>query len=392
MSTQRLAAIGGKPEFEQSLFVGQFNFPDWNRYESAMHELFSRQYYTNHGPITQRLEHRLQVLLGVRNAICVTNSTIGLIIAAEAMELSGKVIVPGVSRIAGPLSLRWCGLEPVFCDVDLRTHHTTIAQLEEAMRPGVSAVLGVHLGGSAADSGAIDDWATAQGIKSYWDSAQALGCAVGGRLLGCFGSLEVFSFHAAEIVSAGDGGFITTNDDALAARLRNIRSSYGAGPPAPVVRTANGRFSELQAAIAMLNLDDLEANRARNELLWRLYENNLSGIDGIHLHRLQGVTASNYHMVALSVDSQRFGVSRDVLHAALQAENVVCRRHFCRGGHQLPLISQFADNPLPATDMLQERLLLLPIGARVDAEAVTKICTLVRLVQDHGAALDGRLC
>lgn len=392
LSTHRLATNGGKPEFERRLSVGQFNFPDWNRYETAMKDVFERQWYTNHGPVAQRFEQRLQDWLGVRHAICVANSTIGMMMAAEAMELSGKVIVPGLSHIAAPLSLRWCGLEPVFCDVDLHTHHLTIAQLEKAMRPGVSAVFGVHLGGNAADCVAIDDWATAQGIQSYWDSAQALGCAVGGRLLGCFGALEVFSLHATEIVSAGEGGFITTNDDALAARLRNIRSSYGAGPPVPVVRTSNGRFSELQAAIAMLSLDDFETNRARNEVLWKIYEDGLYGVDGIRLCHIQGVTASNFQMVVLNVDSQRFGVSRDVLHAALKAENVLTRRHYCRGGHELERFSQSTHNRLPATDVLQKQLLLLPIGARVDPEAVTKICALIRLVQEHGAALDRQLC
>ena len=82
-----------------------------------MKELFERQYYTNHGPKLIEFENKLASYLNVSDVICVTNSTMGLIIMAEALELKGSVIMPSFTFIATALSLKRCGLTPVFCDI-----------------------------------------------------------------------------------------------------------------------------------------------------------------------------------------------------------------------------------------------------------------------------------
>ena len=118
MSAIDFALFGAPPAFAEPAFVGQRYFPSWNRYEQAFRGIFDREYYTEYGPLNQQLEQKLQAFLGVKHAICVTNETVGLMMAADAMGLSGRVIVPRCSPASSIQLLVWAGLESVYCELD----------------------------------------------------------------------------------------------------------------------------------------------------------------------------------------------------------------------------------------------------------------------------------
>ncbi|SDQ26115.1 dTDP-4-amino-4,6-dideoxygalactose transaminase [Nitrosospira multiformis] len=387
MKANSFALFGAEPEFDKHLPIGQLYFPSWERYELSFRGIFERQYYTNQGPLTEELEEKLQQFLGVKHAICVTNATIGLMIAAEAMELSGKVILPAFTFIASAQSLTWTDLEPVFCDIDLDTHQIAIDQISALIDRDVSAIMGVNLWGGSCNPKALSKLADAHDVQLYFDSAHSFGCTVDDTAIGNFGRAEVFSFHATKVVSATEGGCICTNDDDLAARLRNIRSSYGARKLVNVVKTANGRMSEAQAAIGLLSLEDFPVNQKNNELLYRYYETQLDAIPGLHLVRPTGVSFSNYQYVVCSVDEREFGLSRDLLIEVLKAENVNARRYFYPGLHRsLPYVQEQAHylDRLPNTDILCASCIQFPIGAFVSTQIVERICKI--LIKAHYAS------
>lgn len=383
MNSRALAVLGGSAAFAKMLPVGQLYFPSWDRYEAAMRGIFERRYYTNHGPLVQELERRLQEFLGVRHVICVTNATIGLMMAAEALELSGKVITPSFTFIGSAQSLSWVGIEPVFCDVDPATHQIDIDKIEELLDADVSAIMGVNLWGDACNPIALEQFARAHDLKVYFDSAHAFGCEVDHTKIGGFGGVEVFSFHATKVLSATEGGCLSTNDDLLAARLRNIRSSYGAGPPTPVRKTSNGRMSEAQAAIALMSLEDFPTNRQNNETLFRRYGTGLADVRGLKMIEPAGVTLSNYQYVVCEIDESAFGLSRDSVISALKAENINARRYFYPGVHHSVGYrdAERRNGGLPVTDRVCASCLQLPIGAMVDCSVVDAVCEIVAEIQ-----------
>lgn len=393
MKTTSFAIFGAKPEFDKPLPIGQLYFPSWERYEAAFRGIFERQYYTNQGPLTQQLEEKLQQFLGVKHAICVTNATIGLMMAAEAMELSGKVILPAFTFIASAQSLSWTGIEPVFCDINVDSCQIAIDQISALIDEDVSAIMGVNLWGGACNPQALADVAKANGVQLYFDSAHAFGCTVDGVPVGNFGRAEVFSFCATKILSATEGGCICTNDDELAARLRNIRSSYGAGRPVNVVKTANGRMSEAQAAIALMSLEHFPVNQKNNEAMYRIYERLLEEIPGLYLVNPSGVTFSNYQYVVCSVDEHEFGLSRDLLIELLKAENVVAQRYFYPGLHRsIPYVDelpQYLDR-LPNTDRLCASCIQFPIGSLVTDQDVDRICNILLMAHRASAEICSR--
>jgi dTDP-4-amino-4,6-dideoxygalactose transaminase len=370
-TTKDFALFGEPPAFDKSIPIGQRYFPSAQRYEAAFRGIFERQYYTEYGPLNRQLEQNLQQFLGVKHAICVTNETVALMMLVNAMELTGKVILPAFNHIAAAHSLSWAGLEPVFCDVDPDTHQIDIDQVSKLIDQDVSAIMGVNLWGGACDVKALTKLAKTRGIQLYFDSAHAFGCAVDGVRIGNFGRAEVFSFHQSNILNATEGGCICTNDDELAAKLRVMRSSAGAGNvPATVHKTVNGRMSEAQCAIALMSLEDFSVNQQNNETLYRCYEAHLAGISGIHLFNPSGITFSNHQSVVCQIDESEFGLSRDALIALLKAENIDAQRCIYPSSHSSTHHSQ----QLPNTDSLSASCVQLPIGALVSDQNIVRIC------------------
>jgi len=390
MTAPNFAVAGGQPAFATDIPVGQLYFPNWQRYEAAVKGIFERRYYTNQGPLVQELEVKLQQMLGVKHVICIVNATVGLMMAAEALELQRKVILPSFTFLASAQSLSWAGLEPVFCDVDPVTHQIDVEKIKPLITESVSAIMAVNLWGGASDVDALSQLANETGKKLYFDSAHAFGCEINGRKIGGFGALEVMSFHATKMLSATEGGCICTNDDAIAAKLRNIRSSYGAGAPVTVVKTSNGRMSEFQAAIALLNLEDFEKNRGNNENTFLKYQQYLADVPGISLVRPSAVSRSNYQYIVCEINADQFGLSRQHLLDVLKAENIHARRYFFPGVHKSIEFSRLYDqqeNLLPHTETLCETCLQLPVGALLDVNDVEVICDVIRSAQRHSADL-----
>ncbi len=181
------ALFGAPPAFDKPIPFGQLCFPSAQRYEAAFRGIFERQYYTEYGPLNRQLEQNLQQFLGVKHVICVTNETVALMMLANAMELTGKVIMPAFNHIFAAQSLSWTGLEPVFCDVDPDTHQIDINQVSKLIDQDVSAIMGVNLWGGACNVKALTKLAKDSGVQLYFDSAHAFGCAVDGVRIGNFG-------------------------------------------------------------------------------------------------------------------------------------------------------------------------------------------------------------
>lgn len=389
MSFSELAVFGGTPALSKRIALGQHNFPNWARYESAFRDIFSRQYYTNHGPLAQKLEARLAERLGVAHAMCVTNATIALALAAQALGLKGKVLVPGLSFVNTAQSLDWSAASPAFCDVSSETGHLTPELVEPHLVDGVSGILAVNLWGGAADAPALQQLADRRGVTLYFDSANAFACEIGGKPIGGFGRLEVISFHSSQILSAAEGAVICTDDDDLAAHVRNIRSNYGMGRPVPVGKTGNGRISEAQAAIALMNLDDMPELLARNARLFAAYRSQLAQTPGLTLVAPTGVSASNHQNVVCRIDAAAFGMTRDALLKVLNAENIEAAGDRGLGVQRGQAAAQGV--ALPNTDAWCASVLQLPIGAQVDGTIVEVIADRIRTAQRHAAVIAAKL-
>jgi dTDP-4-amino-4,6-dideoxygalactose transaminase len=387
-STPTFGILGARPRFN-TLLVGDTTYlPAPERYESAFRDIFIRQYYTNQGPLTSQLEQRLSALHGTRHVVCVTNATIGLIMAAEAMDLRGQVIVPTLASASVLQSLAWVGLEPVFCDVDSSTHQIDVDHVADTLDRSsdeISAILAVNQWGSVCDAPALRDVARRFNTRLYFDSVQAFANVVDGSSVGSFGDVEIFSLHSGQIMGGAEGGFLCTNDDALAARLRNIRSSYGAGAFVPVAKTSNGRMSEAQAALGRLHLDDFPQMQQRNLEMFRAYEDCLEKISGLRLLKPNDACNSSYAYVICEIDETVFGMSRDRLITVLNAENINARHHPCLEAG-FACIAPRSGQPYKPAEVTRHYL-QLPLGADVSTRDIDQVCAILVEARTHAGLL-----
>lgn len=377
-----------KPLFDNPLHVGQLNFPNWEKAEKKFRKIFDNKYYTNHGPMVRELEEKLAEYLGVKHVVAMTNATIGLMIAAKALDVKGQIICPSFTFLATAQSLSWAGAKPFFCDVEIGSHCLDTQKVLDVVENNeIGGILGVHLWGNTCNVEELEKIARQKNIPLYFDAAHAFGCTRNGVKVGSFGSLEVFSFHATKILNAGEGGCVCTNDDFLAKRLRNIRSSYGAGEIVEIPFTGNGRMSEIQAAMALMSLEDIDFNITRNKNVHASYARYLGDIRGLKLLMPSSLDdINNFQYVVIEIDKNDFGMSRDSLVQCLVENNIMAKKYFAPPVH---LIYPFYEDSelrtqMNVTNVLSEKLLQLPSGSFVDELCVEKICTLIGSLSSSG--------
>ena len=390
-----LAILGGEPRFKKPVGFSLMNLPERQKFEKAFRDIFDRKYYTNHGPLTQKFEDQLAAFLNVRHAVTMVNGTIARILSAKALNLSGKIIVPALAPIPYMSSLPWMDVQPLFCDVDPVTHHIkpehVVALLDD---PDVGAIFPVHIWGNICDSNSFEKLAWENGIDVLYDAAHAFGCVNYNRKLGGHGVLEIFSFNPTNILSTVEGGCVCTNDDMVAERLRNLRSSYGRRNSVAIPINGNGRFSEAQAAMGLLCLEQYYSIVQKNKVKFDLFNEGLAGISGIRI--LQPVERKhfNYQSIVIEIERNEYGLAKNELIRVLAAENLCLQKPMITSPSEFMRTDQrFIQKrtTFPVAERLRESTIVLNINQNIPIEDVRIICKLIKSIHYNAEKLKGIL-
>jgi dTDP-4-amino-4,6-dideoxygalactose transaminase len=379
-----LAINGAAPAFAQPLHVGHPNIGDREAFMRYAGEMFDRRWLSNGGPLVLEFEGKVARHLGVKHCVAMCNGTIALEIAIRALGLSGEVIVPSYTFVATAHALQWQGITPVFADVDPDTHTLDPAAVRRMITPRTTGIIGVHLWGRAAPVEELQQLADEHGLKLMYDAAHAFSCTHKGQMIGSFGACEVLSFHATKFFNTFEGGAVVTNDDELAEKMRLMRNFGFSGLDQVSHPGTNGKMIEIAAAMGLVNLDSLDDVIAANRRNYMMYREALQGIPGVSLLHYDDAERNNYQYVVVEVgpDCQ---ASRDQLVEALRAENIMARRYFWPGCHNMePYRSLFphAGLLLPATQQVAGRVIVLPTGQTMTPEALATVVQVIRTLAD----------
>lgn len=389
-----LAIFGRPPAFQETLHVGRPNIGNRKRLMERINDMLDRRWLTNHGPFVQELEEKICTLLGVKYCIVMCNGTIALEIAIRALELKGEVILPSFTFIATAHALQWLEITPVFCDVDPHTHNLDPKCVEKMITPRTTGILGVHVWGRPCAIDELSEIAERKNLRLLFDAAHAFGCSYRGKMIGNFGGAEVLSFHATKFFNTFEGGAVVTNDDDLAQRIRLMTNFGFAGYDQVIYLGTNGKMSEAAAAMGLTGLESLDEFISVNYRNYQHYQAELSGMAGVRMVAYDGSEKNNYQYIVLEIEEAVTGIPRDLLVDILHAENILARRYFYPGCHQMePYRSYFprAGLLLPETEKLTRRCLSLPNGTAVGPEDISAICQLLHLIITNGAELHQRL-
>lgn len=385
-SIQDLAIFGGTPSFSQALHIGRPNIGNRERLFARINDLLDRRWLTNDGPFVREMEEKLAAYLGVSHCILICNGTIALEIAARALGLKGEVIVPSFTFVATAHALQWQEITPIFCDVDPTTHNIDPAKIENLITPRTTGILGVHVWGRACNVDALGEIAKKYDLKLMFDAAHAFACSHQGQMIGGFGNVEIFSFHATKFFNSFEGGAVTTSSDILAQKIRNMRNFGFAGLDTVLELGTNGKMSEVSAAMALTSMESLDEFIAVNQQNYREYQRRLADIPGIYMVSYDEQEKNNYQYVVIEIDKHFSGLHRDLLVRILHAENILARRYFFPGVHQMEPYHSYFPNAglvLPVTEKLTQMVLQLPTGTTLNTEDIDHICELIRFSFTH---------
>jgi dTDP-4-amino-4,6-dideoxygalactose transaminase len=210
-------------------------------------------------------------------------------------------------------------------------------------------------------------------------------------MIGSFGDVEVFSFHATKFFNTFEGGAATTNDDRLAERMRLMRNFGFAGYDEVDSVGTNGKMTEISAAMGLASLSCIDDFVATNKRNYDLYRTELNGVSGIRVVEYDERERNNFQYIVLQMIDQPDGLTRDELRLALWQENVIARRYFYPGCHRMAPYRDQGPYDLPITEKLAGELLLMPNGTAVSEHEIRKICDLIRVMMSHPQEIRAKL-
>lgn len=361
------------------IYVTQPYLPPLEEFTPYLQQIWDRKLLTNGGPFHQQLEQALCDYLGVKYISLFTNGTIALVTALQALRITGEVITTPYSFVATAHSLLWNGIKPVFVDVAPNTLNLDPAKIEAAITPHTTAILPVHCYGHPCEVDAIQKVADNYNLKVIYDAAHAFGvqCHCGSVLN--HGDLSVLSFHATKVFNTFEGGAIICPDSKTKIRIDQLKNFGHVGEVTVVAPGINGKMSEFNAALGLLQLKYIDQAIERRQEIDRAYRERLKNVKGIHCLNSAGEKVANYSYFPILVDSD-YPISRDELNQRLKDNGINPRRYF------YPLISEFPmyrglpsahrDN-LPVATAASLQVLCLPIYPDLEMSAVEEIAAFI---------------
>jgi len=298
------------------------------------------------------------------------------------------VVVPSFTFMATVGALTWCGLKPVFADVDADTTNLDPQVVEEAITSATTAIVAVHNFGNPAQIESLSEIAQRHGLRLIFDAAHGFGCRYQNKPVGSQGDAQVFSMSPTKLLITGEGGMVTTDDDELAEKIRVGREYGNNGSYDSAFAGLNARLAEFNALMGIHSFKNLEnAARSRNEYV-DLYHRELGKLPGIGFQKVYPGDRCSYKDFSVTIDPGQFGLTRDELFLAMNPENIDTRKYYDPPVHcQTAYQGYYDGRSLPNTDWLAEHSLSLPIWSRMEDDVVLKICQAIQRIFEHREAV-----
>ncbi len=361
------------------IYVTQPDLPPLEEFMPYLQQIWDSKILTNGGPFHKQLEAELAEFLGVKHISLFTNATIALVTALQSLRISGEVITTPYSFVATAHSLLWNGIKPVFVDIDPQTFNLDPACIEAAITPQTTAIMPVHCYGRPCDVEAIQRIADDYNLKVIYDAAHAFGVKQHGQSVLQHGDLSILSFHATKVFNTFEGGAIISPDARTKQHIDHLKN-FGFVNETTVVATGiNGKMSELNAALGLLQLKHVGKAITRRKEIDALYRSLLGDVKGIRLLESAADTDVNCSYFPILVEPD-YPVTRDALYQQMKDAGINGRRYF------YPLISDFpmyrglpsaSSGLLPVAKATSSKVICLPIYPALSDDDVARVSALI---------------
>ncbi|HEV3262033.1 MAG TPA: DegT/DnrJ/EryC1/StrS family aminotransferase [Gemmataceae bacterium] len=369
--------------------------PSFGREEVAAVEKVLDSGWVTQGPMTAEFERAFAGRHGVAHALATTSCTAALHMSVLALGIGpgDEVVVPAFTWVTSAHCAEYAGARAVFCDIDPTTFNLDPAALDAAVTPRTRAVIAVHLFGLAADLDAVRHTARCHGLAVVEDAACAVGSEYGGQPVGSLGDLGCFSFHPRKVITTGEGGMVTTQQDDLAERIAALRN-HGARRQRAAVSAQpyhmgsfdflgfNLRLSDIQSAIGLCQLAKLEALLQHRRSCARGYAERLKSLSWVRLPQEPPGYRHTYQSYVIWVRTEA-PASRNKIMEHLAAQGVQTRPG-TMAVHQTNYYRQkYALQPeqFPWAKAAEEQTITLPIFPGMQGADLDRVAAALRCVE-----------
>lgn len=344
-----------------------------------LNECIDTGWISSEGPFVKRLEDNMAAYVGRKHAAAVSNGTVALDLAIEAMELNpgDEVIMPAFTIISCILGLVRRGIKPVLVDSDPDTWNMDVSHIEEKITAKTKAIMVVHIYGLPVDMDPVIELAHKYGLMIIEDGAEAHGLEYKGKKCGSFGDISIMSFYPNKHVTTGEGGMVLTDNERMYERCNSFRNLCHK-PGFRFVHEELGynyRMSNIQAAVGVAQLEKIEEHLQKKQEMGKFYQEIFRNNEKFQKPLEKTSYAQNvYWVFGLVMDKSDKRSAHEVIEQ-LAKEGIGCRPFFYPMNLQpaLKKLGLFEGESYPVAEWLYEKGFYVPSGLSLTEEQMLYI-------------------
>ncbi len=349
-------------------------------------ECIDTGWISSEGPFVKTFEEKMSTTVGRKHGIAVANGTAALEVAVQALGIGegDEVIMPTFTIISCAMAVTKLGAVPVLVDSDLYTWNMNVDEIEEKITSKTKAIMIVHLYGLPVEADKILALADKYGLKVIEDAAEMHGQTYKGKPCGSFGDISIFSFYPNKHITTGEGGMIVTDDEELAERCRMLRNLCFRKDIRYVHDeiSDNYRFTNLQAAVGLAQLERLDEFIERKRAMGKFYTERLQDIEGLVFPVERTDYADNIYWVYGLVLDRNIQADNQMIQKLLAKEGIGSRTFFwCM--HEQPVYQKmdlFSKESYPNAEYLARKGFYIPSGLALTKEQMDRVVCAVKKV------------
>ena len=346
-------------------------------------ECIDTGWISSEGPFVKEFEQKMSERVGRKYGVAVSNGTAALEVAVQALGIQrgDEVIMPTFTIISCAMAVTKLGAVPVFVDSDLYTWNMKVEEIETRITDRTKAIMVPHLYGLPVEIDQVLQIAEKYNLMVIEDAAEMHGQTYSGKACGSFGNVSTFSFYPNKLVTTGEGGMIVTDNEELAERCRMIRNLCFTKDARYVHAeiSDNYRFTNLQAAVGLAQLERLDEFIERKRAIGKYYTERLHGVDGLILPIEHTDYADNlYWVYGLVLEKEICVDNREV--QKLLAEEGIGSRTFFWCMHEQPVYrnaGMYTGETYPNAEYLARKGFYIPSGLALTEEQMEEVAAKV---------------
>ena len=345
-------------------------FPPLEEYQEQLQRIWNNQWLTNRGELVLELEEKLRSYLEVNHILVTNNGTIPIQIALKLLGNGGEIITTPFSYVATSAAIVWENCTPVF--VDIHPEYLTIdeTKIEAAITDKTTCILPTHVFGNPCHVEAIETIAKKHQLKVIYDAAHAFGVTYNGASIFEYGNVSTCSFHATKLFHTGEGGALFAKDTKLQHQLFYSHNFGHDGPLAFHGLGINGKISELQAAMGLAVLPNMETILVERKRVVDFYNQNLD-FSQIQALKIRQNTLWNYSYYPVIFKDE---VTLLRVQKALNEDQIFPRRYFYPSLNTIPYVASVS---MPISERIASRILCLPLYVELQQNDIQKIVSIL---------------